>query len=151
MHHEAENLMFSVDVEGGGPPTDIGDHLFEPFVTGRADGTGLGLSLVREVAAAHAGIEVQSRVRMALHGPRGDVNGALLEDGTVLRLPPPEAERFASILQPGQILIAEGAELASPLGKVLEVRQIGASRDQLNQVQAPGPGGKKGRRGPPPV
>jgi hypothetical protein len=34
----------------------IRDHLFEPFVTGRADGTGLGLSLVREIANAHGGI-----------------------------------------------------------------------------------------------
>ena len=58
--------------------------------------------------------EVQGRVRMALHGPRGDVNGALLEDGTVLRLPPPEAERFAAILQPGQTLVAEGIELRQP-------------------------------------
>lgn len=52
--------------------------------------------------------EVQGRVRMVLHGPRGDVNGALLEDGTILRLPPPEADRFASLLQPGQSLVAEG-------------------------------------------
>ena len=89
---------------------------------------------------------------MALHGLRGDVNGALLEDGTVLRLLPPEAERFAALLQPGQNLVAAGTLLANPLGKVIEVRQLGASRDQLNQVQAPpGPGGKKGRRGPPPV
>lgn len=98
--------------------------------------------------------EVQGRVRMALHGPRGDVNGALLEDGTVLRLPPPEAERFATLLQPGQTVIAEGTELANPIGKVLDVRQLGASRDQMNQVQGPagpGPGGKKGRRGPPPA
>lgn len=97
--------------------------------------------------------EVQGRVRMALHGPRGDVNGALLEDGTVLRLPPPEAERFATLLQPGRTIVATGTELASPVGKMLEVRQIGASPDQLNQVEAPGPGprGKKGRRGPPPV
>ena len=39
--------------------------------------------------------EVHSRVRMALHVPQGDVNGALLDDGTILRLPPPEAYRFA--------------------------------------------------------
>jgi hypothetical protein len=96
--------------------------------------------------------EIQGRVRMPLHGPRGEMDGALLEDGTVLRLPPPEAERFAAVLQPGQNLVAEGALLASPLGKALEVRQIGASRDQLNEVQAPpGPGGKKGRRGQPPA
>ena len=66
--------------------------------------------------------------------------------------PPPEANRFAALLQPARNLVAEGTLLANPLGKVLEVHQIGASRDQLNEVQAPpGPGGKKGRRGPPPV
>lgn len=96
--------------------------------------------------------EVQGRVRTPLHGPRGDVNGALLEDGTILRLPAPEAERFATLLQAGQTVVAEGVAIANPIGKVLEVRQIGNSRDQLNQVQAPpGPGGKKDRRGPPPA
>ena len=34
---------------------EMGDRLFEPFVTGRSDGTGLGLSIVREVAEAHGG------------------------------------------------------------------------------------------------
>jgi hypothetical protein len=98
--------------------------------------------------------EIEGRIRLPLHGPRGDVNGALLEDGTILRLPPPEAERFATLLQPGQTVAAAGIELANPIGKVLEVREIGPSRDQLDQVQTPpgpGPGGKKGRRGPPPA
>jgi hypothetical protein len=86
---------------------------------------------------------------MTLHGPRGDVNGALLEDGTVLRLPPPEADRFADLLQPGVALVAEGDGLANTLGKVLEVRQLGPSRDQLSLVaEPPGPG--RDRRPPPP-
>jgi hypothetical protein len=97
--------------------------------------------------------EAAGRIRMTLHGPRGDVNGALLEDGTALRLPPAEAYRLSSLLQPGQTVVAEGVVFSNPIGKVLEVRQLGASRDELSQVQAPGPGrgGKKGRRGPPPV
>jgi len=106
------------------------------------------------VAPSAALTEVQGRIRMPLHGPRGDVNGALLEDGTVLRLSPPEADRLRTLLQPGQTVVVEGIELANPVGKVSDVRQIGTSRDQLNQVQAPpepGPGGKKARRGPPPV
>jgi len=53
---EAETLILAVRDEGSGPPGAIRDHLFEPFVTGRADGTGLGLSVVREVAAAHGGV-----------------------------------------------------------------------------------------------
>jgi hypothetical protein len=97
--------------------------------------------------------EATGQIRMTLHGPRGEVNGALLQDGIVLRLPPPEAARFASVLQPGQTIVAEGISLSSPIGTVLDVRQLGASRDQLSQIQAPGPGpgGKKGRRGPPPA
>jgi hypothetical protein len=120
-------------VDNGPPPPD--------------PGPGLGLS------GPVAGLsEVQGRIRMPLHGPRGDVNGALLEDGTILRLPPPEAERFTALLQAGQTVVAEGVQLANPIGRMLAVRQIGSSRDQLNQVLAPpGPGGKKGRRGPPPV
>jgi hypothetical protein len=102
-------------------------------------------------AAIPAPTEVQGRIRMALHGRRGEINGALLEDGTVLRLPPPEAERLAALLQSGQTVVVEGTAFVNPLGKVLEVRRLGPSRDQLNQVQGPpGPGGKKGRRGPPP-
>ncbi len=51
----ADRLVLSVRDEGDGPPPAIRDHLFEPFVTGRAEGTGLGLSLVREIAVAHGG------------------------------------------------------------------------------------------------
>ena len=32
-------------------------------------------------------------------GKRGEVNGALLDNGTILRLPPPEAERMQAFLQ----------------------------------------------------
>jgi hypothetical protein len=98
--------------------------------------------------------EAQGRVRMTLHGWQGEVNGALLDDGTVLRLPSPEAYRFASLLQPGQTVVAGGGGFANAIGKVLEVWRLGASRDQLSQVQLPpgaGPAGKKGRRGPPPA
>jgi hypothetical protein len=87
--------------------------------------------------------EVQGRVRMALHGPRGEVNGALLDDGAVLRLPPEEAARLANLLQPGQTVVAEGEATVNALGKVLEVRQIGPSREQLSSVDAPpGPRGR---------
>jgi len=93
--------------------------------------------------------EVQGRVRMTLHGPRGDVNGALLEDGTILRLPPPEAERFTDLLQPGQALVAEGDGFANAIGKVFTVRELGPSRDQLSLVEEP-PGPGRDRRPPPP-
>lgn len=48
-------LVLAVEDEGQGPPAALRAQLFEPFVTGRPEGTGLGLALVRETARAHGG------------------------------------------------------------------------------------------------
>jgi hypothetical protein len=47
-------------------------------------------------------LTAQGRIKAQLHGPQGELNGALLDDGTIVRLPPPEAQRFASELAPGR-------------------------------------------------
>jgi signal transduction histidine kinase len=52
---KGNRLRLSVSDTGRGVPEGIREHLFEPFATGRPDGTGLGLAFVREVAEAHGG------------------------------------------------------------------------------------------------
>ncbi|MEA2739766.1 MAG: hypothetical protein QOH05_3073 [Acetobacteraceae bacterium] len=96
-------------------------------------------------------LTAEGRVKAQLHGPRGDLNGALLEDGTIVRLPPPEAERLAADLTPGAHLYAEGNGFAGPLGRVIEATSIGPTQNQLAQIAAP-PRPPKGpeRRPPPP-
>jgi hypothetical protein len=83
---------------------------------------------------------------MSLHGARGELNGAMLEDGTILRLPPPEAERLRALLTPGQAIVVEGDGLTAPMGRVIKVQAIGPSQTQLNFVQRPGPPSRRPRR-----
>lgn len=48
-------LRMDVIDDGPGVPAELRDTLFEPLVSGRADGTGLGLALSREIAHEHGG------------------------------------------------------------------------------------------------
>ncbi|MDB5365650.1 MAG: hypothetical protein JWM77_1577 [Rhodospirillales bacterium] len=95
-------------------------------------------------------MNVQGRVKAQLHGPEGDLNGVLLDDGTMVRLPPSEADRLAMSLAPGQTLYVEGDGVASPLGKVIAARAIGSNATQLARV-APKPGDRRGPPGGPPT
>lgn len=49
-------LEFCVHDNGRGVPDDIRGHLFDPFVTTKASGTGLGLALVAKIIGDHGGI-----------------------------------------------------------------------------------------------
>jgi two-component system nitrogen regulation sensor histidine kinase GlnL len=57
-------LEFCVRDNGPGVPPDIAEHLFDPFVTNKSSGTGLGLALVAKVIGDHGGIvECESHPR----------------------------------------------------------------------------------------
>ena len=45
----------AVEDRGAGIPDEVRDRLFHPFVTGREDGVGLGLSVSRRIATLHGG------------------------------------------------------------------------------------------------
>lgn len=49
-------LEFSVSDNGKGIPEEIRAHIFEPFVTTRINGSGLGLALVAKTIGRHGGI-----------------------------------------------------------------------------------------------
>lgn len=48
-------LQIEITDDGPGIPPDIRDSIFDPFVSGRENGTGLGLALVSKIVADHGG------------------------------------------------------------------------------------------------
>ena len=55
-------LQIEVEDDGPGLPPELADSIFDPFVSGRENGTGLGLALVSKIVSEHDGlIGVESR------------------------------------------------------------------------------------------
>src|SRR6185437_10110960 len=57
----ATGIIIEVADTGPGPPSAIAAKLFEPFVTGKQEGIGLGLAVARQAAATHGGIVTWQR------------------------------------------------------------------------------------------
>src|SRR5580692_7617502 len=91
----------------------------------------------------HEKMQAEGRIRHVLHGPKGEARGALLEDGTIIRVPPHEAERIAHLLSPGQKLAVRGEGLTAEFGAVIEAREVGSSADDLQPLKPKEPKPKK--------
>jgi hypothetical protein len=98
---------------------------------------------------------VQGRILQLLHGPPGDANGAILDDGTTLKLPPPTAWQLVSLLQPGQSVVARGWSLSNSYGRVVELQSMGSAQQLQgatpNMNAAPPPPPPAGLAPPPPA
>jgi two-component system nitrogen regulation sensor histidine kinase GlnL len=74
-------LLVKVQDNGDGIPEELRPHLFDPFVTTKVNGTGLGLALVAKIIGDHGGvIEFDSeprrtvfRVMLPIHGGVAEV------------------------------------------------------------------------------
>ena len=52
---DGEFALFSIADTGTGISPDIAQHLFQPFITSKANGMGVGLSICRNIIEAHGG------------------------------------------------------------------------------------------------
>lgn len=55
IHDGSGHVEIRIRDEGPGLDSELAGHVFDPFVTGRESGTGLGLALVRRVVEEHEG------------------------------------------------------------------------------------------------
>ncbi len=90
-------LEIGIQDNGPGIPDDLRDHLFDPFVTTKVGGKGLGLALVAKIVGDHGGIveidgaprRTVARLRLPV-APRGAAPDVAPEDGAA-----PEAGEVA--------------------------------------------------------
>jgi hypothetical protein len=79
-------------------------------------------------------------VRVLLYGPRGDINGVVLQDRTIVRIPPYAAFQVRGLLQVGQSISAVGYGTNTEYGQVLEATALGASGTSIPPLDERGRG-----------
>ncbi|MGZ1521001.1 MULTISPECIES: hypothetical protein [Xanthomonas] len=87
-------------------------------------------------------LQSDGTIQRLVYGPAGEINGALVSDGTVVRMPPHLALQFADLLRVGAPLSASGLGVATPGGRAIEATQLGRDRSSLRALfTAPRPDG----------
>jgi len=85
---------------------------------------------------------LNGRVQTSLYGPAGDLNGAVLEDGTIVRVSPSTACQLTSVLAPGQPVAVQGWGLNTAYGRVVGAQAIGLASGQSTPAVPPSIGAR---------
>jgi hypothetical protein len=79
-------------------------------------------------------LSASGTIRVLTHGKRGEVNGVVLSDGTVIHFPPTVGVQFAALLREGNALAATGYGTSNEYGRSLEATAMGPSMSQLETI-----------------
>jgi hypothetical protein len=84
------------------------------------------MPLPRELRGAGLSrLSVQGQVAHVTTAPRGEPDGVILADGTVVKLTPPVAQQFASLVQTGANVSAQGYGTRNQYGTALQATAFG--------------------------
>jgi hypothetical protein len=80
-------------------------------------------------------LETTGTIRVVTRNSLGLVDGVVMTNGIVVRIPPDVAARFAAQLQPGQPLAVRGWATINEYGRTLDADAFGPSLDQLYSIR----------------
>jgi len=80
---------------------------------------------------------VTGAVTLSLYGPKGELRGALLADGTSIRMPPHAADELSSYLEPGAHIQVWGHGVKNRYGRTIEVDDIAELVDAADALTMP--------------
>jgi hypothetical protein len=75
------------------------------------------------------------QVRLSLFGPKGELRGALLTDGTVIRIGPKEAKELAELLKPNAAIAISGDGIETSHGRVIHAKEAGSEIGRLLPIK----------------
>ena len=87
--------------------------------------------------ADHKKMQAEGTVRLSLFGPKGELRGALLTDGTVVRIGPKEADQIAKLLRSGARLAVRGDGIEARPGRVIHAKEAGSGLSELQPIKQP--------------
>jgi hypothetical protein len=79
-------------------------------------------------------MSASGKIRLTLFTPKGKVRGALLDNGTILRLALKQAEQIKERLQPGATIEVRGAGLETQHGRVIDVHHVATLAGRFDVV-----------------
>ena len=82
-------------------------------------------------------MEADGVVRLSLYGPKGELRGALLQNGTVIRIGAKEAASIPELLCSGASVAVRGQGLRTKHGRVIAAEEIGPDKHGMKPVAAP--------------
>ena len=95
-------------------------------------------------------MSVSGIIKALTYAPRGEIDGAVLDNETIVHVPPPVGMQYASFFRVGAPLAASGYGTANAYGRSLEATAIGPSASQMQTVAA-ADYRPRGRRRPTPL
>jgi hypothetical protein len=81
-------------------------------------------------------ISATGTIKVLTHAARGEIDGAVLDNGTIVHFPPPVGTQYANLFQVGAPLAAVGNGTINTYGRSLEATSVGSSADHLQTVTA---------------
>jgi hypothetical protein len=83
----------------------------------------------------HQRMQLEGTVRLSLFGPKGELRGALLADGTIIRIGPKEAEHLTKLLTPGTKIAVSGDGIETQHGRVVQAKEVGSEMNNLRPIK----------------
>ncbi|MFZ0100721.1 MAG: hypothetical protein WCF47_11920 [Pseudolabrys sp.] len=81
--------------------------------------------------------ETEGKVRLSLFGPKGELRGAVLDNGTIIRVGHKEATNLSEFLRPDSKVAVRGDGILTKHGRVIAVKEIGPKYSALKPVTRP--------------